>query len=1031
MPAFNLRHDRWGFRRVFTIALSLWSVFAFTLLFAGEEKEEADAEPRIIRQGGYVEKVDPDVDFEARLPRIDPLEPAESLKKFHLLPGFHLDQVATEPLIADSVDLAFDENGRMFVAEMIPYSENNSHEFGTPNGRVSVLDDTDGDGFYDRSTVYVDQLVWPTGVMAYDGGIFVASAPDLWYFKDTNGDDKADLREKVLTGYGTNNPNAVPGSIRFRLDHRIHVMTSTSGGELTPLRWRRTSNKQVEPVQARGRDISLHPVTGAIRLESGGMQYGTTYDAWGRKFQSSNSEPCRMIMYEDRYIARNPYYAAPAPRVKAWTGDLTVYPSSPPEPWRIVRMEMRIKGNFSGPVEAGGKPNGYFTAACGVMNYKGDAWPEKYCGQMFICEGAGNLIHRMKMQPDGVSMIGRRVDSDCEFLTSEEIWFRPVQMQNGPDGNLYFADMYREVFEIASAVPPSVKKHLDLSCGNDRGRIYRIAHDAASPPRKPPQLGAYTTEKLVPLLAHPNFWHRNTAARLIYQRQDAAAIDPLKQLATQSSSPLGRMHAMYTLDGLGALSSDIILPRLKDSHPRVREHAIRLSEGILDASPEVRAALCRMTEDDDLRVRYQLAFTLGFMQQPKATDALISLAMHSCDHSWIQVALMSSCSGRAGKMFDALAAAPAWRKNAPARDFLSNLVRQVGRENNREALKTVIRRIDAFPESESTLTETLVRHLCAAIQTSGGGNGDLLTGSGRIAEVLQTLLDQAMAVAENDQADQEKRAASVRTLSLGTFDEVSYPLEDLLAAWQPKTVQVAAIQTLGVFRNAEVADILIDAWNRLTPQVRKEAAEVLFASPKRIELLLNALEDEFIQPSQLDPARIEYLLQYPDSDIRERAGDLLASTKLARREEVVQSYSEVLKKSGKVDRGRKVFRRECSTCHRLEEYGYDLGLPLSSIKDRGRDTILLSTLDPNRDVQPQYLNYVLINIDGLSVTGMITSETATSITLTRAEGENDTVLRTHIDDMVNTGLSIMPEGLEEQVSIKEMVDLIEYLMEVP
>jgi putative heme-binding domain-containing protein len=115
----------------------------------------------------------------------------------------------------------------------------------------------------------------------------------------------------------------------------------------------------------------------------------------------------------------------------------------------------------------------------------------------------------------------------------------------------------------------------------------------------------------------------------------------------------------------------------------------------------------------------------------------------------------------------------------------------------------------------------------------------------------------------------------------------------------------------------------------------------------------------------------------------------------------------------------------------LEEYGYDLGLPLSSIKDRGRDTILLSTLDPNRDVQPQYLNYVIINIDGLSVTGMITSETATSITLTRAEGENDTVLRTHIDDMVNTGLSIMPEGLEEQVSKKEMVDLVEYLMEVP
>ncbi len=1021
-------------RKNFLFSISLFIAWFIAISSVVAEEKKA-AEPQIIMQGGYREIVDPNVDYKDRLPRIAPIEPAESLKKFRMIPGFQLQQVATEPLIADSVDLAFDENGRMFVVEMIPYSENNSVEFGSPNGRVSLLEDTDNDGIYDKSTVYADGLVWPTGVMAYDGGIYVASAPDLWYFKDTDGDNRADLREKVLTGYETTNPNAVPGSIRFGLDNRIHVMTSTAGGMITPLKWQRHTGKTVDPVQSRGRDLSLDPVTGEMRLETGGSQYGTTFDQWGRKFESSNSAPCKMVMYENRYAARNPFYAAPGALIKAWNGGLTVYPISPPEPWRIVRMEMRIKGNFNGPVEGGGAPNGYFTAACGVMNYQGDAWPEKYRGNMFTCEGAGNLIHRMEMRQEGVQFRGFRADEKTEFLTSEEIWFRPCQIANGPDGNLYFADMYREIFEIASAVPPSAKKHLDLSCGNDRGRIYRIFHESNPTPRKTPRLGDSTTDQLVALIEHPNFWHRKTAARLLFERQDQSAIAALKKLAAESKNPVGRMQARYTLDGLGALDEATVLAGLGDESPRVREHAIRLSEKFLKGKDSNDLStlcnkICGMADEDDIRLLYQLAFTLGEINRPEATVALAKITEKAGEDRWIRVAMMTSCTARADRLFAILSKNPDWRKTPIGVKVLQGLARQVGLENDRKQLANLIEQIDALPESESSLVQTVVDYLCRGQAGAGGGNGDLLAESEKVNEALEALLEKAIETAENEDAKAKVRAGAIGSLGLASFDDVGDTLAEMVASRQPKSVQVAAIQTLNRFRDEGVAEILIDAWGGFSPEVRKQAAEAIFARPNRLNALLDALEEEQIKPSQLDPARIEFLVKHPNSEIAARAKELLGSAKLARRDDVVQQYKPALEMKGDIDRGRKVFRRECIICHRLENTGFDLGLPLGSIKDRGPDTILLSTLDPNRDVQPQYLNYVIITDDGLSITGMIGSETATSVTLTRAEGESDTVLRANIDEMENSGMSIMPEGLEKQINANEMADLIEYLMNV-
>jgi len=989
----------------------------------------AAAAPYEIRKDGYVEKITPGVDYKDRLPRILPKEPADSIKTFHVVPGFRIELVAAEPLVCDPIDMCFDENGRMYVPEMIPYAENNSAEFGSPNGRVSLLQDTDGDGKLDKSTVFADKLVWPTALTCFDGGLFIVAAPDILYCKDTDGDGRADVREVIITGFALSNPNALPNSLRWGLDNRMHGMTSTAGGKLRAVKWERAdASGKSQPLQARGRDFSLHPRTGELRLESGGSQYGMSFDEWGRKFECSNSAPIEMVMYDDRYIARNPYLAAPNPLVNIWTYGNAVYRTSPVEPWRILRTELRIGGKFSGPIEGGGTAAGYFTGICGTTIYTGSAWPQQCRGQALTCEGSGNLVHRMRLEPDGVGFKAYRTEEKKEFLTSDEIWFRPIQFAHAPDGALYLADMYRETYEHPGAVPPSAKKHIDLTTGNDRGRIYRIVPEGFKQP-KPVRLGSMSSSELVRLLEHPNSWHRRTASRLLYERQDRQAIPPLVKLAAESPSPLGRMHAMYALDGQGALTADVVLPRLDDEHPRVREHAIRLAEKVLGDSPVVRAKLYAMAGDDDARVRYQSAFTLGEIPGTQATAALAAIAARDAGDRWVRLAVLSSSLGRAGELFAQLAADQKWRSGPSGIALLEQLAEQTGVQNQGDQVAEVLRVLDALPDGEKNLARAAVRGLSRGLKKA---NSPLLKrlASDKAGELLLEMVDKAKTQATDVKAPVAQRTEAVRSLALASFEEVGNTLARLLESRQPQEVQTAALRALGRFRDEQVAGFVVDAWGGFSPKVRGEAAEALFARPERLPVLFAAIENKSINPSQLDPARVQFLLKHPDKRIREPASRLLGSAKLARRTEAMAAYRDVLDMKGHLARGKAVFKKECSTCHKLEGVGYDLGLPLATVQSRGREGILSQILDPNREINPAYLNYTLLTDDGLTVTGMITAETATSITLTRAEGESDTVLRTNIDELQSTGLSIMPEGLEKQVNKQDMADLIEYLMSV-
>jgi putative heme-binding domain-containing protein len=310
------------------------------------------------------------------------------------------------------------------------------------------------------------------------------------------------------------------------------------------------------------------------------------------------------------------------------------------------------------------------------------------------------------------------------------------------------------------------------------------------------------------------------------------------------------------------------------------------------------------------------------------------------------------------------------------------------------------------------------------LQRSGGSLRDALQGPH--AAQLAPLFATASALASAD-GPAGPRVDAIRFLSLGPVDEALGVLPALLDARQSNAIQLAALQTLAALPDPRVGPLVIEHWKALSPTVRGEAMEVLFARADRMAALISALEKGAIAPADLDPARRKQLLGLADAELRRRAVALFGADTRVDRGKAIADYREALTLTGSMERGRSVFVKVCATCHRAEAQGVDVGPNLATVTGRTTEDLLIHILDPNREVAPIYVNYNVATTDGRVVSGIIADESANAVTLKRAEGVTEIVSRPLIDEITSTGLSLMPEGLEKGLEPQAMADLIAYL----
>jgi putative membrane-bound dehydrogenase-like protein len=938
--------------------------------------------------------------------------PLAGLRSIRARPGMQVELMVSEPLVVDPVGFDWGPDGRMWVVEMNDYPLGMDGQ-GKPGGRVKFLEDANGDGLYDRATVFLENLPFPSSVAVWRKGIIVTAAPDILYAEDTDGDGRADVKQVLFRGFHEGNQQHRVNGLRHGLDNWLYCANGDSGGQIE-------SAKTGERIAINFRDFRIEPDRGLLDPEIGQSQFLRERDDWGNWFGNSNSEPMWQFVLEDRYVRRNKNISAPNPRrdVSNAPGAAPVFP--------ISRTLPRF--NDFNVVDR-------FTSACSAIVFRDELLGRGFAGNSFVSEPVHNLVHREVMTRDGVLFNSRRAadEQQSEFLASSDNWFRPTTLRTGPDGGLWIADMYRAVIEHPEYIPKDWQERLNLRAGDDKGRIYRVLPVGVKP-RAVPRLDKLDAAGLVAALDTPNGWQRDMAQQMLVWRNDRAAVPLLKKMAADSPRALARLQALCALDGLQALDEAALLRGLADGKPGVRRHAIRLSESRLAQSPKLAAASLALVKDADAQVRMQLAYSLGEWPSAKAGEALAAIALADAKSPYITAAVMSSASPKhLDGMIDAMLAATAGKD--PPVELLQKLLSLATTYDNDRALVRLLAAL-AKPNAEGAFADWQVTALAGLLDTLDRKNlslakfekeadADLKQGLARV----NPMFDWARKAVVNEKGEEAERLAAVTLLGRGVDrqKEDLALLAELLSPRSSGALQGATVAALARLDEPEAATLLLGAWKGLGPELRGSVLEALLRREAWVKRLLDEIEAERLSAGEIDAARRQRLLDHREEEIRARAAKLLTASTAADRQAAIDQYRAALATKGDSERGKAVFKKTCAACHRLEDIGSPVGPDLAALTDKSNEALLVAILDPNRAVESKFINYSAASNDGLVYTGVLAAETGASVTLVGQEGKQATILRADLEQLTSTGKSLMPEGLEKDVSPKDFSDLVAYL----
>jgi putative membrane-bound dehydrogenase-like protein len=959
-----------------------------------------------------------------------PKSPQDSLACITVLPRFKVELVASEPLVKSPVAFEWGADGKLWVVEMGDYPLGLDGK-GKPGGTVRFLEDTNHDGIYDKSTVFLEGLNFPNGIYPWRKGVIISAAPEIFYAEDTDGDGKADVHKTLFTGFVEGNQQHRANGFDYGLDGWLYGANGDSGGDVQAvgaLLRKPSKFKPGAPVSINGLDFRFNPDTGQFEAQAGETQFGRHRDDWGNWFGNNNATMLWHFFLPIEYLSRNPNLS-----VSHVNQLLAQYPDGT----RLYPTSKTLQ-RFNDPNGAN-----HLTSGNSPTPYRDELFGHEFPRTVFISEPVHNLIHREILEPNGVTFKSHRATNDQhrEFLTSSDNWFRPTQMKTGPDGALYFADMYRLVIEHPEWIPAEIQKQYDLRAGADKGRIYRV-YPAKAKLQQIPDFTKRNNAQLCDFLESANGWRRDTAQRLLIQRANPAAVPILQAQFINSQqaefwkpferpyrkSPVkGRIHILYTLKGLHALNAEILTSALKDLHAEVREHAAHLCEPFLSNpdNHELQSTALNLVNDPEIRVRYQLAFSLGSWNDPRAGEALAKIALRDSTNEAVQIAVMCSATNHVGEML-----ATVFSSSRPPGNIVEQLIGLATAMNDNKAFETALAKIaPASGKIEpwqmtalSGFLDALDRRSTSLKKFHDAAPSELKA----VIEQLEPLFVQARASATNSSAS--NRVAAVRLLGRGLSnqDEDVKELGSLLTALSAPELEKAALNNLRKTRSPIAGEVMLAGWKTYLPDTRTEIMNAILSRLEWTKPLLDGLENGSIPSGQIAAPFQQKLLTHVQPSVSARAKKIFGSAS-SDRKKLVHDYQSVASLKGDAKKGTVLFKQNCATCHFFKGQGNAVGPDLGALGNKTAQTLLVAILDPNQAIESRYIAYNATLKNDRELSGVISAETPTSITIKTAGGSEETILRTDLASLTSSGLSLMPEGLEKVLDLQAMADLIAYI----
>ncbi|MBL8890904.1 MAG: c-type cytochrome [Planctomycetaceae bacterium] len=938
-----------------------------------------------------------------------PRSPQDSLRAIRVPVGYRVELVAAEPEVLDPVAFDWDQQGRLWVVEMADYPSGMDGA-GKPGGRVRRLEDRDGDGRFETSQLFADGLNFPNGLLSWGPGVLVTAAPEILYLADNDNDGTADVREVWFSGFNEGNQQLRINGLRWGLDGWIYCANgghhAGHGTEIQVL-CHRTGNR----LALGSRDFRFHPVTREMQVESGPSQFGRNRDAWGHWFGTQNANPLWQYVIPERYLQRNPYVPAPSPiRHVVGSGSPPVFPASAPEK-RYHSYDQA----------------GRFTSACGGMIYNDD-WLFGRTDEQhgFTCEPFHNLVQHHVLSDLGPSYSSRRApgEEQFDFFASEDRWCRPVMVRTGPDGALWVADMYRYMIEHPDWLTPEGRAELlpHYRLGDGHGRIYRIVREDTTP-RPFPKLETMSTGELVTALDSSNDWHRDKVQQLLNSHERGIATPLLIGLVEHGQYPEARSQALWILHSWAALNESLIIRALQDMHPRVRENALRIAESW--TNPAIVRVATALSKDEDAKVRFQLALSCGQWTDEAAGEALAAIAQRDFADPLVVAACLSSAVPHQEVFAQRLLAG---RGEALAA-FREPLLRHSLSSKNSQAIAWMLQDAlqGSFGEQCRQLTDFLValQRLQLSLfqlkqEMSDSAHANLFAQAEAVVAAARDQIRIGAATAEDPLP-----AAILLTRFAEDRQQAVLVLGQSLSPQVDGQTQADVVRRMAASAAENVPIVFAQAWDGLSPTLR---AQVLDAWLSRVEWardLVTRLKTGEIPARSLDLAQRTQLLQHRDRWVVEQANQLY-QRELEPKQALVQ-YQKSLEMAGDIERGRAVYQTACASCHRRGDLGTDVGPNLATVIGHSPQKLLANILDPNADIQPGYQSFACLLNTGEVLTGVLSAESAHSLTLTPANGASRTILRSEIEQLSGTGVSLMPEGFEQSITPEAMADLLAFL----